>query len=127
MFALLCQFSVSLLCISLLCQFKYVCTSSQWLKFPVYVGVTGGFKHFETGSTQGPPIIAITGRTYHLLRDTEYMDHSIHWFLYDEHMQETKVQQFGAHAVIIQAINDNLKVINPYANHLRNFQLTSRQ
>lgn len=34
------------------------------------IGVSGGFEHFAPGS--GPPAVAITGRTYHLIRDTEY-------------------------------------------------------
>ncbi|KAF8124114.1 hypothetical protein EV363DRAFT_1124636, partial [Boletus edulis] len=48
------------------------------------IGVNGTFEHFATGAAAGPPAVAITGRTYHLIRDTEYTDHSIHWFLYDE-------------------------------------------
>lgn len=39
------------------------------------IGVAGGFQHFQG---MGPPAVAITGRTYHLIRNTEYVDHSIH-------------------------------------------------
>ncbi|KAG1904001.1 uncharacterized protein F5891DRAFT_925630, partial [Suillus fuscotomentosus] len=29
------------------------------------IGVSGGFQHFNSGPTIGPPAVAITGRTYH--------------------------------------------------------------
>ncbi|KAF9232082.1 hypothetical protein BU15DRAFT_23396, partial [Melanogaster broomeanus] len=29
------------------------------------IGVTGGFQHFATSSTGGPPAVVIIGRTYH--------------------------------------------------------------
>ena len=48
------------------------------------IGVNGSFEHFATGVGIGPPAVAITGRTYHLIRDTEYTNHSLHWFLYNE-------------------------------------------
>ena len=44
------------------------------------IGVSGSL----FTSTAGPPAVAITGRTYHLVRDTECTEHSIHWFLYDK-------------------------------------------
>lgn len=88
------------------------------------IGVTGGFEHFQGA---GPPAVAITGRTYHLLRDTEYTEHSIHWFLYDERMREQKAQQFGVHAAVIQAITDDLNQINPYVHSLRQFRPRSHK
>jgi len=91
------------------------------------IGVTGKFEHFSTGAGLGPPAIAITGRTYHLVRNTEYTDHSIHWFLYDERQQEFKAQQFGVHATVVQAITDDLKAINPYVNYLHCFHQGSRR
>lgn len=48
------------------------------------IGVSRGFQHFHSGAGAGPPAVVITGQTYHLVRNTEYKDHSIHWFLYDE-------------------------------------------
>ena len=42
------------------------------------IGVNGSFKHFATGMGIGPPAVAITGQTYHLIHDTEYTDHSLH-------------------------------------------------
>ncbi|KAF8439448.1 hypothetical protein L210DRAFT_858148, partial [Boletus edulis BED1] len=51
------------------------------------IGVNGSFEHFATGPGVGPPAVAITGQMYHLIRDTEYTDHSICWFLYDESEQ----------------------------------------
>jgi len=39
-----------------------------------------------------------------MVRNTEYTNHSIHWFLYDESQREFKAQQFGVHATIVQAI-----------------------
>jgi hypothetical protein len=91
------------------------------------IGVTGGFEHFQSGAGAGPPAVAITGRTYHLLRDTEYTEHSIHWFLYDERMREQKAQQFGVHAAIIQAITDDLNQVNPYVHYLRQFRPRSHK
>ena len=84
------------------------------------IGVSGGgFQHFSTG---GPPAVAITGRTYHLIRNTEYTDHSIHWFLYDEQMLERKAIQFGAHASVVQAIKSDVRDVNPYVAHLQHFR-----
>jgi len=91
------------------------------------IGVSGEFKHFSTGVGSGPPAVAITGRTYHMVRNTEYTDHSIHWFLYDESQREFKAQQFGVHATIVQAISDDLKAVNPYVGHLQHFHDTSRR
>lgn len=91
------------------------------------IGVTGKFEHFSTGAYSGPPAVAITGRTYHLIRNTEYTDHSIHWFLYDEREREFKAQQFGVHATVIQAITDDLKAINPYVSYLHHFHQVSRR
>ena len=59
------------------------------------IGVSGGFQRFVPGT--GPPAVAITGRTYHLIRDTEYTEHSIHWFLYDEASLQKKAIEFGVH------------------------------
>jgi len=83
------------------------------------IGVTGGgFQHFPAG---GPPAVAITGRTYHLIRNTEYTDHSIHWFLYDEQMLEKKAIQFGAHGSVVQAIKNDIRDVNPYVAQLQYF------
>ncbi|KAG1850678.1 hypothetical protein F4604DRAFT_1934357 [Suillus subluteus] len=75
------------------------------------IGVSGGFQHFNSGNGAGPPAIAITGRTYHLMCDTEYQDHSIHWFLYDKRMRQQKAQEFSVHATVIQAITDDIKAL----------------
>lgn len=80
------------------------------------------FQHFYSGAGSGLPAVAITGRTYHLIRDTEYEDHLIHWFLYDECMHQQKALEFGMHASIAQAITDDLNDINPYIRHLRQFR-----
>lgn len=56
------------------------------------IGVSGGFQHFLTGIGSGPPVVAITSCTYHLIWDTEYTKHSIHWLLYDKHQWEFKAQ-----------------------------------
>jgi len=89
------------------------------------IGVTEGFQHFSPAS--GPPAVAITGRTYHLIRNTEYAEHSIHWFLYDESMRNQKALQFGVHATIIQAVKDDLHDVNPYVGHLDHFHTSPRQ
>ena len=85
------------------------------------IGVTGGFEHFSTGGLSGPPAVAITGQTYHLIRNTEYADHSIHWFLYDEQLLQNKAIDCGAHTTIVQAITDDLHDINPYIHQLQHF------
>ncbi|KAI5981480.1 hypothetical protein EDD15DRAFT_368626 [Pisolithus albus] len=90
------------------------------------IGVTGSFQQFSSGGSDGPPSVAITGRTYHLLRNTEYADHSIHWFLYDESLRSQKAVQFGAHSFVVQAIADDLRAINPYVGHLHHFRAVSR-
>lgn len=82
------------------------------------IGVSGGFQHFNLGNGAGPPAIAITGHTY---RDTEYQDHSIHWFLYNERMHQQKAQEFSVHATVIQAITDDINAVNPYVHHLHSF------
>jgi hypothetical protein len=91
------------------------------------IGVSGGFQHFNCGAGAGPPAVAITGRTYHLLRDTEYEDHSIHWFIYDERMRRQKAQEFGVYSSVIQAITDDLQLVNPYVHHLRRFRPRSHR
>ena len=89
------------------------------------IGVTGGFEHFSTGGLSGPPAVAITGRTYHLIRNTEYADHSIHWFLYDEQLLQNKAIDCGAHTTVVQAITDDLHDINPYIHQLQHFRGTA--
>jgi len=93
-----------------LCQHlsEYCCTINNLFTF-AGIGVTEGFQHFSPAS--GPPAVAITGRTYHLIRNTKYMEHSIHWFLYDESMHNQKALQLGVHATIIQAVKDDLLLI----------------
>ena len=91
------------------------------------IGVIGGFQHFAVGDGAGPPAVAITGRTYHLLRNTEIADHSIHWFLYDEGLQTTKAQQFGVHSTVVQAIKDDLSQVNPYVSSLDHFRASPHQ
>ncbi|KAG9307876.1 hypothetical protein JVU11DRAFT_9221 [Chiua virens] len=90
------------------------------------IGVTGGFEQFATGAGAGPPAVAITGRTYHLIRDTEYTDHSIHWFLYDEALRTQRAQQFHTHSYVVQAIVDDLREVNPYVGHLQHFHSIPR-
>lgn len=89
------------------------------------IGVTGSFEHFSTGISGGPPAVAITGRTYHLIRNTEYTDHSIHWFLYDEQLLRSKAMECGAHITVVQAITDDLRDINPYVHQLQHFRGTA--
>ncbi|KAN0082863.1 hypothetical protein V8E55_008658, partial [Tylopilus felleus] len=86
------------------------------------IGVSGGFEHFSTAAGTGPPSVAITGRTYHLLRNTEYTDHSIHWFFYDEGLRTERADQFGIHATIVDEIKCDLQDINPYVNSLQHFR-----
>jgi hypothetical protein len=90
------------------------------------IGVSGSFQHFATGIGVGPPAVAITGRTYHLIHNTEYTEHSIHWFLYDERQREFCAQQFGVHAIVVQAISDDIDGVNPYVHHLQRFHQSSR-
>ncbi|OBZ79596.1 ATP-dependent DNA helicase PIF1 [Grifola frondosa] len=75
------------------------------------IGVSGGFTEFPV-SSHGPPAISITGRTYHLLRDAALPNHSIHWFLYDERARENCAHQFNISSTIIQAITDDLRMVN---------------
>lgn len=89
------------------------------------IGVTGGFQQLPAGGFNGPPSVAITGRTYHLIRDTQYTDHSIHWFLYDETLRKQKATEFGVHSMVVQAITDDIHAINPYVAHLRHFRTVS--
>jgi hypothetical protein len=91
------------------------------------IGVTGGFQHFAVGDGAGPPAVAITGRTYHLLCNTEIADHSIHWFLYDEALRSAKAIQFSVHATVVQAVKDDLSHVNPYVASLHHFRATPRQ
>ena len=86
------------------------------------IGVSGGFQRFT--STAGPPAVAITGQTYHLIRDTEYTEHSIHWFLYDEMALQRKAIEFGVHGFVVQAIKDDIRECNPYVGHLQHFQVS---
>lgn len=85
------------------------------------IGVNDSFEHFALGGGAGPPAVTITGQTYHLICDTEYTDHSIHWFLYNkaEHIQ--KATQFSAHAFVMQVIVNDLWDINPYVDCLHHF------
>jgi hypothetical protein len=53
---------------------------------------------------------------------TECEDHSIHWFIYDDRMQQNKAQEFEVYPSVIQAITDDLQSINPYVHHIRQFQ-----
>lgn len=87
------------------------------------IGVAGGFQHFQGA---GPPAVAITGQTYHLIRNTKYADHLIHWFLYDKHQREFKAEQFGVHANIVQALSQDLCDVNPYVDHLQHFHQSSQ-
>ena len=91
------------------------------------IGVTGGFTNFSHAIAPGPPAIAITGRTYHLIRDTEYSRHSIHWFLYDEQSRRREAEDFGAHATVVQAITDDLNIVNPYVHQLHRFHGLARE
>ena len=91
------------------------------------IGVNGSFKYFATGMGIGPPAVAITGQTYHLIHDTEYTNHSLHWFLYDESERSRKAEHFGAHAFIVQAIVDDLRAVNPYVHRLDHFQRIPRR
>jgi len=87
------------------------------------IGVSGGFQQFAAGT--GPPAVVITGRTYHLIRDTDYTEHSIHWFLYDEAALQNKAIEFGVHGSVIQAIKDDIRECNPYVGHLQHFQTSN--
>lgn len=67
-------------------------------------------------------MVVITGRTYHLTRDTEYTEHSIHWFLCDEASLQRKAIGFGVHGPFVQAIKDDIRECNPYVGHLQHFR-----
>ena len=95
----------------------YPC-SLHWTGSVHDIRVTGGFTNFSHAIASGPPAIAITGQTYHLICDTEYSWHSIHWFLYDEPSQWREAEDFGAHATVVQAITDGLNIVNPYIHQL---------
>jgi len=51
----------------------------------------------------------------------EYMEHSIHWFLYDENQHSHKAEEFHAHSFIVQGIADDLHDVNPYVGQLQHF------
>jgi hypothetical protein len=93
------------------------------------IGVSGSFQHFATGIGVGPPAVAITGCTHHphhLICNTEYTEHSIHWFLYDECQWDFHTEQFGVHVIVIQAISDDINGVNPYIHHLQHFHQSSQ-
>lgn len=86
----------------------------------------GDFIHFPTGGSAGPPVVAITGRTYHRIRDASFTQHSIHWFLYDETARQDSAIRFGISSTIIQAIADDLRDANAYVHTLSHLQQPSR-
>jgi len=82
------------------------------------IGVMNGFAHF----TSGPHAVAITGRTYHHMLDTESEDHSIHWFLYDEREWERHGAHWGVNIWWIRAFQADLLQVNPYVSALWLFE-----
>ena len=84
------------------------------------IGASKGFQSFQTGIWN----IAITGRTYHHLFDISSVEHSLHWYLYDE--EERRIEGINRKLPLswIQIIENDLRNVNPYVDHLRRFSST---
>lgn len=78
------------------------------------LGVTGGFRNLPT-----PSNVAITGRVYHQILDLSHGEHSIRWFLYDDHMRNVHTRSQGVSPILVDTLRKFLENVNPFVHHLR--------
>lgn len=79
------------------------------------IGVSGQFQHFDYGVGD----VAITGQVYHKMLDIASGNHSLHWFLYDEHGRISTAHNRGLPVSLINILSTTLELVNPYIRHLR--------